>query len=117
MKTYWDYLPAFVIVFMLPFLVGAVPTVELNNHFLGGGPVRQYVINLVCEWLPVETSHQMVTAFMQANAWGEYAIYAPIALNMSLVLMWCTALAAYSHVSAHNWFFHQKYQSTRKAAK
>jgi hypothetical protein len=117
MKTYWDYLPGFILVAILPFIVGALPTVQVFNRMLGGGPIRQFAINWVGRYLPSEPRSQLVDAFMSASKLGEYLLFLPIALNIALVLMWLVAITAAINVHFQNWFIANKYQSTRKAAK
>lgn len=117
MKTYLDYLPGFILVALLPFIVGALPTINAFNHSLGGGPIRQFAINQLVKLLPPAPGQQLIDAFMKASALGEYLLYLPIALNIAVVLVWLVVLNATFSVRLQNWFISSKYQSTRKAAK
>ncbi|MDX1694887.1 MAG: hypothetical protein R3208_14065 [Ketobacteraceae bacterium] len=117
MKTWWHYYPMLMIAGLIPFAVGALPTVEIDGRYLGGGPIRQAAINWLASWLPSPASGELVQAFMNTNQWGEYWLFLPIALNLSLLIGWVTYGIGQAVISLNNWVSSQKYHSQRQAAK
>ena len=117
MKTQWDFLGGYILIALIPLVAGAIPTFNILEYTLGGGPIRQLAIIGVAILLPSTASHQLVEAFMNASTWGEYGLYLPIALNVALILLWLFSAYVALRVNIQNWFEANKYQSTRKAAK
>ena len=117
MKTWWHYFPIILFAASIPFLIGALPTVEFNGQYWGGGPIRQFAINALAALLPDITSDHLINSFMKANSREEYLLYTPVAINLSLIFAWLAYGAGQLIISINNWFFKQKYQSQRLAAK
>ena len=117
MKTWWHYYPMLIIAGLIPFGIGTLPTVEVHGNYLGGGPIRQYAINWMADWLPAPANGQLVQAFMNTNQWGEYWLFLPVALNVSLLTCWIAFAVGQAVISLNNWVTSQKYHSQRLAAK
>ena len=117
MKTWWNYWPLMVIAFLIPFLIGALPTLDFNNKFYGGGIIRQHAINTIAVELPVAANNKYLNAFDSASTMGEYILYLPIALNCSAILMIATFLFFTFTMKVTNWMKRGEYKSQRKASK
>lgn len=117
MKTWWNFLHALVLAFLIPFIAGALPTLEFKGVFFGGGVVREFTINHVAQWLPHDKGTQYVSAFSSASFGREYLLYLPIALNIGTVLFTAMACIYSIFISASNWIYRKEYQSQRKASK
>lgn len=68
--------------------VAALPTAAFGGRTLGGGPVREWLLN---HWLlpvlPHDAAASLVAWFQQAGAAQEWLIAALIALNANAVLL------------------------------
>jgi len=117
MKTWWNFLPALLLVFLIPFIAGALPTLEIKGQYWGGGVVREFAINHVAQWLPHGKGQQYVAAFSQASLIREYVLYLPIALNVATVLFAVMACFYSMFITTSNWIDRKVYQSQRKASK
>lgn len=74
-------------VFLLTLLI-SLPMFELRDHLLGGGLVREWLLNNgVLPWLPVEQTAQIIHWFSQANIIGEWLLAFLIVVNINAVLL------------------------------
>ena len=117
MKTWWNLLPAIVLAIVIPFLIGILPTIEVNNKHLGGGPIRQYFINIVAGNISPEKSAHLVELFENATVSGEIGLYLPIALNMSLASLLFMYCIGYTVIEGSNYIKNNIYNSQRSRAK
>ncbi|MCG8313812.1 MAG: hypothetical protein MI976_11395 [Pseudomonadales bacterium] len=117
MKTWWHYYPMLIIVALIPLGIGALPTIELNGHYLGGGPVRQFGVNFIAGWLPDQAGNVFITEFMANDPQGEYILYLPFAINTALIISWIAYGTGQTIISLNNWATSKKYHSQRLAAK
>ena len=117
MTTWWHYYPIIIIAAMIPFIAGALPTIEIYGTDVGGGPVRQEAINMMATVLPEKAGHELIQTFMTASRVDEYIAYLPFAINAALVMAWAAFSLGNIIIRINNWFSTNRYYSTRKAAK
>lgn len=117
MKTWYQFWPALVFAFILPFVPGLLPTFDLLGQFWGGGPVREFVVNIMVEYLPVATGNNLIERFENGTAVTEFLLYAPVAINISLILMWLVFAFVTMTINVSNIYESAEYESQRKAAK
>ena len=77
---------------MLPFLgiagLCALPTMTFNGRLLGGGLLRQWLVNhVVLPLLPQEWATQLVSWFTQASVVQEWVLCLVFAINVNAVLL------------------------------
>ncbi|RFA24312.1 hypothetical protein CAI21_22175 [Alkalilimnicola ehrlichii] len=103
MITWLQLLPVFPVVWLVLFVVGLVPTVDFNGHYLGGAYSRLDARDGFF-WLPTDT--RLTLALWAANARLEHAVlfHAVVATNFfAFVLPFLyMILACFLHV--RNWF-------------
>ncbi len=85
MKTWFNLIPLLILAFVTPMLVGLIPTIEWKDRFIGGGPIREESINLMVSIIPTEKGNILIDRFMESDIAGEYLLYLPIAINISLI--------------------------------
>jgi hypothetical protein len=117
MKTWWDFYPVMILAVALPFLIGLAPTFEFASMTIGGGLVRQYGVNQVASFLPLEAGQTYVDAFMAAGYGGEVLLFLPIALNVSAVMAAITFAVFSGVIGLGNWVKRSELDSQRKASK
>jgi len=117
MKTWWDFLGVIILALVVPLLIAVAPTVEINGKFLGGGVVRQWVINNASNFLPVETANFFVSKFENATAIGEAFLFLPFAVNISAALLLIIFCIGNVIINVQNFISTSKFQSQRKKAK
>lgn len=68
--------------------VAALPTLRLHTHLVGGGPVRQWLLNhCVVPLLPHDAAVAAVAWFAQASYFGEWSLAALVAVNLNAVML------------------------------
>lgn len=68
------YIPPTLLMFCA-ILWSSLPTVELNGHFFGGGPVRQWLVNyLILPVLPKNAAHYVRNLFMEGGYYQEIMV-------------------------------------------
>ncbi|MBL4706771.1 MAG: hypothetical protein JKY54_19735 [Flavobacteriales bacterium] len=117
MKTWWNYAFLIVIAIAAPFVAGLLPTYQYKGNYIGGGPIRQFFINHVADMLPSDKAQNLVDMFMASSAMGEYLIYLPIALNISMILLIILFAIGTLLIEGNNFVKNSIYQSKRKRAK
>ena len=123
MKTWWDFAPAIVIALFAPLVVLALPTIFVSipyfggDHHLGGGPIRQWLVNYLAALMPSATATRYVDAFNQANYMGECLLVLPVALNVSAALLVVVYATSSAQIYIGNKAKNRIYQSKRKASK
>lgn len=74
-------------VFLLSLLI-SLPMFELRHHLLGGGLVRQWLLNhSVLPFLPEGQTEQIIHWFAQASLLQEWLLAFLIVLNINAVLL------------------------------
>ncbi len=82
MKTWFSFLPVLIVMAVLPFLLGLIPTWEMPNGYVGGGPIMEWSINWVASWAPNHIAVAMAGSFERT---GSFWVYFPLALCASAV--------------------------------
>ena len=83
MKTWFHLLPLILLATITPIILILLPTVNLLGHTLGGGPLRQFLVNLVAGLLPTESANYVVEMFDNGSIGMEIILTAPIILHVS----------------------------------
>lgn len=117
MKTWFNYIFFLVFASAVPFIVGLLPTIEAGGRFFGGGPVRQYFVNLMVHLLPAEKSDALVNKFMSGGMAQEYLLYLPIALNLALICFLMGYCVCSIFMTINNSYLSNKFHSQRHTAK
>lgn len=117
MKTWWDYLVFLIILYLLPFVAGLLPTFEKFDRYWGGGVIREYFINLVASKLPDDKAQILVEKFNESSTMGEIMIYLPIAINISLITLFIGYLIGFVSIEVNNYIRTNVYKSKRLKAK
>lgn len=117
MKTWWHYYPMLLLVAAIPFGLGALPTVVFKGTTFGGGPIRQWGVNMIANFLPDHAQTAMIEYFMKSTPFGEYSVYLPFAINVALILTWFMFAIGQLIISLNNWAKAQQFKSQRRAAK
>jgi len=74
-------------VFIVSLLI-SLPMFEIRHHLLGGGLVREWLLNhLLLPVLPVAQAAQIVHWFSQSNFLGEWLFAFLIGLNINAILL------------------------------
>lgn len=117
MKTWWNYLYLVVLAIILPFIAGLLPTVQLKGKYVGGGPTREYFVNLVASILPPEKADILINHFMQASIVKEILLYLPIAINLSAIALLIVYALGTISIEVNNYVKTSIYKSQRQKAK
>lgn len=74
-------------VFIVSLLI-SLPMFEIRHHLLGGGLVREWLLNhLLLPVLPTEQAAQIIHWFSQSSVIGEWLFAFLIALNINAILL------------------------------
>jgi len=117
MKTWWDFYPLMIFMVLAPFGVTALPTFVIQRKWVGGGFIREYLMNTVANHLPAESGNAYVEMFATASVFKEYALVLPITLNLSAVCAVITFVVFTCLMNLINWMKRSEFQSQRKASK
>lgn len=117
MKTWWDYWPLMVFIFVVTFIPFSLPTKEFKGKMLGGGIVRQMAVNRVAEVLPPEAGQRYIDKFNTATSVEEFIIVSPVVLNLATILILITFFILSAWIRFVNWTKRSEFQSQRKASK
>ena len=117
MKSWYEFWPLILLFGLLPFVMGLVPTTEFKGSFYGGGVVREATINAATHIMPTKEANAFVKEFMDSTTSGEYKLYLPFAMNMSLLLMWCAYFIGSVVMTINNQINKRSYQARRLSAK
>ena len=106
-------LPAFVIAALC-----ALPTVEAFHRVLGGGPLREALVNfLVVPWLPGNHAQAFIELYAGLSALQEWLISLWLALNVNALLLPLLYLAGCGVIRLANWFATTDLRLKREQAK
>ncbi|MCP3671508.1 MAG: hypothetical protein GY814_13975 [Gammaproteobacteria bacterium] len=117
MKTWWDYWPGLLILALLPFLMGVLPTISVKGEYIGGGVIRQWGINSVAEYLPLAAGQQYIDAFVAASYGQECLLFLPLALSFSALLFGGCVLFYSRLIALGNWMKRKEYDDQASASK
>lgn len=106
----------------IPFLtlagLAALPTAAFNGRVLGGGPIREWLLNhLMLPALPHEAAVQAVVWFQHASGLQEWSMSALIALNVNALLLPAFYGLGLVLIRTGNWFTNKDLELKRQAAR
>ncbi len=93
-------LPTYVLI-----ALAALPTVHAFNRTLGGGPLREWLLNhCLLAWLPDVPGQVLVTWFAKATVLQEWLLALLIALNLNTLTLPLLYTAGNGLIRIKNWF-------------
>lgn len=98
--------------------LAGLPTATFNGRVLGGGPIREWLLN---HWLlpvlPHEAAAQLVAWFQSANGLQEWLIALLIGLNINALLLPAFYWLGLVMIRTGNWFTNKDLELKRRAAR
>jgi len=95
-----------------------LPTAAFNGRILGGGPVREWLLNhLMLPLLPSETGYALMGWFQQASGIQEWLIALLIALNVNALALPAFYGLGFVIIATGNWFTNKNLELKRSAAR
>ena len=117
MKTWFNFIPVIAIAILIPIIAILIPTVQIKNNHIGGGPIRQYLVNLIVDIMKPEYANKTVELFNQGSVGVEILLTLPIALNISCFGLILSACLCGLYIEICNYFTSGIYKSQRQRAK
>jgi hypothetical protein len=118
MITWIQMWPILTIPFVIVTAAAAIPTAVWNGRILGGGPIREWLLNhLLLPVLPQDAGASLVGWFQSANALQEWSVSALIALNINAVLLPLLFGLGHILIQTTNWFSNKDLELKRRAAR
>lgn len=88
MITWLQLWPLLVFPSFLISALSALPTVLFNGRYLGGGPIREWLLNhVLLSWLPQTASIDVVAWWAHALPWQEWCVTLLLAFNLNVLLL------------------------------
>lgn len=116
MKTWFNYWPVIMIVFILPIILTVLPTEKIKGAFLGGGPVREYIVNQAITFADSDRIDSVVSRF-NSGVTGEIITTIPITILISIAVSWVFFFYLTIWMKLNNWFVKQAYLKQRSTLK
>lgn len=99
-------------------LVGLLPTIHTASRVLGGGPLREWVINHgLLPWLPYGAAGRVVEWFDQATVAHEWLLYMLVVLNLNALFLPVLYGLGEGWLRVRNWFARKDLELKRRAAR
>lgn len=117
MKTWWNFWPTLLIVFLAPMLVISSPTFFIRNKPIGGGVIRERLINKFVNIIPTEQGNNIIDIFVSANYIKEVLMITPFSLTIAMLLLTAAALAIKVYMNISNSMKLHQYESERLTSK
>jgi hypothetical protein len=115
------WLQLFPMLLMPTYVLGALaalPTVQAFNHLLGGGPVREWLLNhCLLSWLAPPAGHTVIGWFAHATAIQEWLLALLIALNLNALCLPLLYAVGNGLIRVKNWFAIKNLELKRKNAR
>ena len=98
--------------------IAALPTAEFRSRILGGGPVREWLLNhLLLPLIPQDAGLALAAWFQHANGVQEWLVALLIALNVNAVLLPAFYGLGFVIIRTGNWFTNKDLELKRTAAR
>ena len=110
MLSWWKLWWVPLAVFLLPVISVLIPQVEIGNKTVGGGYMREQIINAILPYVGDDIKAVVIKLFSESIR-GEYVVYEWLAVNLGFVLAWLTFILISWFMSFVNW---QKKESFKK---
>jgi len=118
MLTWIRLWPAFVFPVLALNLLGFLPTIVFEGRYLGGGPIREWLVNTVLlPLLSISQAEALVAWFYQASPLEESFLFGLIALNLDVFLMPVFYGLGNLLMKGNNWLSVKELQLKRDAAR
>lgn len=103
---------------LLVFLAGLIPELNVIGAQVGGGLVRQGLVNhVLLPVLPETDATTIVDWYMQTDVLGELLLHALIALNINAALLPVLYVLFAGYIGLNNWAAKTDLDLKRRAAK
>lgn len=102
MLTWWKLWWLVLLAFLLPIMSVLIPTIKLGKNSIGGGNMREGVVNAIMPYLHDDISLVLISGFTKSVT-GEYLVYEWIAVNFGLALAWLVFIFITVIMSLSNW--------------
>lgn len=98
--------------------IAALPTAALKGRDLGGGPIREWLLNhLLLPLIPQDAGRALVAWFQHASGVQEWLVALLIALNTNAVLLPAFYGLGLVMIRTGNWFTNKDLELKRGAAR
>jgi hypothetical protein len=99
-------------------VLAALPTVTAFNRMLGGGPLREWLLNqLLLSWFPTHAGTALVEWFTHASIVQEWLLALLIALNLNAISLPLLYALGNGLIRVKNWFAIKNLELKRKNAR
>jgi hypothetical protein len=96
--------------------ITAIPTKLINGHVMGGGPVREYLLNhVLVPVLPNDAAVSVVQWFAHANAFQEWFLSLLVIVNINGLLLPLLFVFGQGLIALSTWFTRKNIQLKRDA--
>ncbi len=107
-------------VLMMPTIIlsalSAMPTRLFNGRMLGGGPVREYLLNhVVLPLLPADASAALVNWFAAASSMQEWLLAFAVSVNINAMLLPLLYGLGVLVIQVSSWFAKKDIQLKRES--
>jgi hypothetical protein len=102
MLTWWRLWWLVMLAFLLPIFSVLIPQITLGKKMIGGGYMREEIINTILPYFSDDIRGVLVDIFTKSIA-GEYVVYELLAVNLGLFLAWLTFIVVSVVMSGFNW--------------
>lgn len=115
------WLQLFPILLLPTYVLGALaalPTVQAFNRLLGGGPLREWLLNhCLLSWFPTRAGNVLINWFASATVIREWLLAFLIALNLNALTLPLLYAAGSGLIRIKNWFAIKNLELKRKNAR
>lgn len=89
MLSWWKLWWLILLAFFIPIFAGIIPQINLGKSTIGGGYLREQLINIALPYLPDGIKEVLIDLFTNSMQ-GEFLAYGWVAVNLGLFLAWLT---------------------------
>jgi hypothetical protein len=106
----------------VPTLLGgaltALPTVPLRGHLLGGGPLREWLLNhLLLTWMPRVPAGELIAWFAHATILQEWLLAMFIVVNLNVLGLPLLLGAGNGVIRLRNWLSSKSLELKREGVR
>lgn len=118
MTTWFTLWPLLLMPSLLVFAAGLIPKLVFLNQSLGGGMVRQWMVNhVVIPILPQEWGWELVDWYQAASVTQELILHAAVAININAVLLPLLYLTGQAVIRLNGWSASSAFKAQRQQIK
>jgi len=118
MLTWIRFWPVFAVPMFVVNALGFLPTIFEAGRYWGGGPIRQWMLNMVLiPILSYEQAESIVAWFDEATVFEECLMYGIIILNLNILVLPLLYTIGNAMMRFSNWITVTNLDLKRKAAR